>query len=443
MSVQKQILLALVAALVMVALPAPAHADVGSTIFGRFWDSATHTMKSRMQSGQPAAVSLLSEAEEIFLGETQDITTMTAVRDVYQGMRTVGLILLALCTVISLAEVTEAGMMGHSGSLTDWIRRFCIAGFMTIGSIHFYGLWIRIFNWLLVAFRDYLARHWTAPEESTAALYQLVVSLLETQNILLTILFGAVTIVILLLLWFLIGGVRLAEMCLMVILAPLVWPLYLISSLEDIPKTAFRAFLGLNALMLLVVGMLHLAVRMAVGGSLGNTIWNLVPALTMLMMTIFLPSIVKRIVGQGHAGVGALTTAAYALAGLKGLGVVAAGGGAKAAAAAAPPAAGAVPQAPTGPSAYPVAPMPNSAASRPPGGSQRSPMHDVWASAPAQVQSGAIAHRAGALEAPSSTKAGESEIEMRESRPGSGVFDTVQAFRSYNDGLNRAKRIQS
>ncbi|HWI63665.1 MAG TPA: hypothetical protein VNT75_17665 [Symbiobacteriaceae bacterium] len=98
-----------------------------------------------------------------------------------------------------------------------------------------------------------------------------------------------------------------------------------------------------------------MAVRMEVGGGINNSIWNFVPSLAMLVLAIFLPTQIKRLVGQGNTGSGGLMTAAYMLAGLKGLSLVSKPGNKDSIPS--PPAASNVPQTPQGPSAYPVAPV--------------------------------------------------------------------------------------
>ncbi|HEY3366001.1 MAG TPA: hypothetical protein VGK74_13170 [Symbiobacteriaceae bacterium] len=411
-------------------VPVPAHAEVGSTIVGRFWDSFLSTTTNRMQQQTPNTVALLQQAENVFLGQTEDVTTMSAIRDVYKGMRVAGLMLLGLCTVISLAEVTEAGMLGQSSSLTEWVKRFCTATFMTMGSIYFYGLWIRIFNALLAGFRQYLDIHWSGATDSTV-LYTQLLQFLKGDNTMLVLLFGAITIIVLFVLWFLIGGVRLAELALAVIIAPLVWPVYLIPSLEDIPKTAFRSFLGLNAVLLIIVAMVRLAVRMVVsgGGAMTDTIWNFVPALSLLMLAIFLPSMVKRIVGQGNTGAGLVSTVGYALAGLKGISMLSG----SAATAARPPSAAAVPQAPSGASAYPLASVPPSSATTAGSQAPNVPEH-VYARAPRQLGAGMQAAGAPALGEPYIPKASDWVFEMGQSKPGSNQWDIVTSLHAYRDG---------
>ncbi|MFZ5818132.1 MAG: hypothetical protein ACOY93_23010, partial [Bacillota bacterium] len=187
-----------------VVLPAPASADVGSTIVARFWDSLQKTIQNRMETQAPHVAHLLQEAETIFLGSTEDITTFSAVRDVFGGMRIAGMLLLALCTVISLGEVTEAGMLGHSTNLADWFKRFAVATFMTLGSIHFYGLWIRIFNALLAGLRAYLDTHWGGPT-SSGQVWMLLTASFGDPNSLLLLFFCLAVFGVLLVLWLLVG----------------------------------------------------------------------------------------------------------------------------------------------------------------------------------------------------------------------------------------------
>jgi hypothetical protein len=239
----------------------------------------------------------------------------------------------------------------------------------------------------------------------------------------------ATTVIIILVLWFVVGGVRKAELMISVIIAPLVWPAYLIHSLEDIPKTAFRSFLGLNATLLIVVGMLRLAMRLAFGAGLIVNVWQLVPALSVLIMTVFLPMIIKRIVGQGHAGTTALVAAAQLVAGLKFLaagGLGAAAGGA----AAAPPAAGTtggVPAAPTGASAYPQVSAPAS------GGALGAPS-TVYRQARIQSALGAGEARRGPAMLDSPLAADNTVIDIAESDPGTGRFDVVRAVEAFEQG---------
>lgn len=426
----KRLILPLLMLLAVLA-PTPVYADVGDSIVGRFWDSIISTAENRMESKAPATVRVLQEAERIFLGSTEDITTHSAVRDVYAAMRVAGLLLLGLCTVISLSQLTEAGLMGESSNITEWLKRFMVAAFMTMGSIHFYGLWIRIFNAMLAGFRGYLDTHWQGPSDSSA-LYTQMIGSLDGANTLLILLFAVVTLVVLIILWFLIGGVRMAELAIAVIIAPLVWPVYLIPTLEDIPKAAFRSFLGLNATLLIIVGMLRLAMRMELGGGLANSVWNIVPAIAMLIMTVFLPTMIKRLVGQGNTGSGGLMTAAYMLAGLKGLSMVSGAGGA--AAAAKPPGAAPIPPTPSGPSAYPVAPVGSSGGG---GGHTQPPVEETWITAPRQIHAGMHAANAS-LEAPFQPAPGQRlDIELGQSKPGSNTWDTVEAITAYMDGRRR------
>lgn len=417
--------------------PTPAYADVGSTIVGRLWDSMLSTLQHRLQSNAPNTVRVLQEAERVFLGGTEDITTNSAVRDVFNGMRVAGLLLLGLCTVISLAQMAEAGMMGQSTSLMEWMQRFCVATFMTMGGIHFYGIWTRIFNGLLTLFRDYLDTHWTDANDSGSMFLKLV-SQVDPANSMLLMTFGVIMLVVLFVLWFLIGGIRTAELAISVMIAPLVWPAYLIPSLEDIPKTAFRSFLGLNAVLLVITGMLRLSVRMVAGGAVVNTVWNWVPAIAMLMLTIFLPSMIKRLVGQGNTGAGGLMTLVSFAAGLKGLNWAVAGG----ARPVSPPATASIPAAPTSPSAYPVAPIASSgvAASRaqPSGGP---PMYETWVESTPALQAGSNAHPP-AVEAPFTPVAGKPvEFEMGRADPGSNSF-VIIGMRAYEKGLSRTHPIK-
>lgn len=419
-------------------VPGIAHADVGSNIASRLWDSILSAAETRLKSNAPTTVRLMQEAEKVFLGHTEDITVMTPIREIYKAMRVAGLLLLGLCTVISLSQLTEAGLMGESANLTDWIKRFGVASFMTIGSIHFYGLWIRVFNAMLDGFRGYLDTHWTGPIDPTAIYTQLIGNL-NSANTTLILIFALVMLLVLLVLWFLIGGIRMAEMAIAVIIAPLVWPVYLIPALDDIPKTAFRSFLGLNATLLIIVGMLRLAVRMEVGGGIGNTVWNFVPAISLLIMTIFLPSMIKRLVGQGNTGSGGLMTAVYALAGLKGISM--ATGAAAKGAATAPPAQTSVPQAPAGPSPYPVATVPSSGSSGSnPGTAPSEPASGHWGTAPRQIHEGMKATWT-ALEAPYEPASPEEVvIDLGQSDPGSNRFDTVTAVEAWMNGRRRILR---
>ena len=422
--------------LLAVLVPGVAHADIGANIVSRMWDSMISTTQNRMRDRTPDTVTVLQEAENIFLGRTEDITTMTAVREVYKAMRVAGLLLLGLCTIISLSQMAEAGLMGESSNLTDWIKRFCVAAFMTMGSIHFYGIWIRVFNAMLDGFRGYLNTHWTGPQDPTALLTNLI-GFLNGANTLLILIFSVVMIIVLLVLWFLIGGIRVAELAIAVIIAPLVWPVYLIPALDDIPKTAFRSFLGLNATLLIIVGMLRLALHMEVGGGIGNTVWNFVPSIAMLIMAVFLPTMIKRIVGQGNTGSGLLMTAAYALAGIKGLSLMSKPGGNQGAAVS-PPAQAAVPQSPAGPSAYPVAPLSSSGvAGTSASTSQAPPLEEVWVSAARQVYAGARATHP-ALETPYEPAPGQPiTLDLAQSEPGSNKWDTVSFFTAYENGRRR------
>jgi len=429
-------LLAIAAFVVLCAAsPTPAHADIGTTIAGRLWDSFTNTATSRIQSNAPATVKLLQEAEKIFLGQTDDVTTMTAVQDAYNAMRVAGLLLLALCTVISLAEVAESGLMGRSGSLTEWFKRFAVATFMTMGGIHFYGLWIRVFNGMLAVVRDYLATHYQSAADPSA-IYAAMIPQLRDASGLLFLIFIVVALVVLLVLWFLIGGIRVAEIALAVIIAPLVWPVYLIPALDDIPKRAFRAFLGLTGALLVIVPMIHLAVRWIAGG----LVWNFVPAISMLLLAVFTPSMIKQILGQGNTGVGGLMTVASMLVGLKGVTMAAQAG----AAVARPPATGVVPQAPAGPSAYPLAPIQSGGAvGGRSGGQQSQPLETYSMDLPQSLPAGRQATTPAALGDPSTPRAGQSwVIDLGQSKPGSPTWDQFKAVRLVHDGIIKgAKRL--
>lgn len=381
----------------------------------RFWDSFMSLFASRLKDQVPVVLPMLQEAEALFLGPTPDLTTHPAVIDVFNGMRMAGMLLLAFCTVISLAEVTEASISGGSNGLSNWFKRFLVASLMTFGGIHVYGLWIRLFNALLHLFRGYLDTHWTGPAE-TGSLYQALVNLLVGNNILLVMSFLLLTLVVLIVLAFLVGGVRVAELILSIIIAPIVWPVYLIPSMDDIPRTALRGFLGLNALLLFIVAMVRLAIRLALAPGLGLNIWSMVPAISVLVMTVFLPATIKRIVGQGHTGLGALMMAVNLASGLKFLSL---GVGAKAATAA-PAAAGAASAAPTGASAYPLAPLPNAGATAP-------PIYEARAHVPQALPQGMAARTAPGLQAP--PRPDEICIDLGESKPGSGRFDQVLDIR--------------
>jgi len=425
--------------LLATAAPTAVHADVGSTVVGRLWDSAVSTTQNRLKERQPATVTLLQDAERFFLNGTRDVTAMVAVQEVYKAMRVAGLLLLGLCTVISLSQVTEAGLMGESSNIMDWVKRFGVAAFMTMGSIHFYGLWIRIFNAMLDGFRGYLDTHWAGRGDPTE-IYTRLIWMLDDANTFLVLLFALVMLLVLLILWFLIGGVRVAELALAVIISPLVWPVYLIPALDDIPKAAFRSFLGLNATLLIIVAMLRLAVQMDVGAGIGNTIWNFVPSISMLILTIFLPTMIKRLTGQGNTGSGGLMTAAYMLAGLKGLSMAAKPGNKDSIPS--PPAASSVPQAPAGASAYPIAPVPsNGAATGHHATSQpQAPAEAISRNAARQVHAGATAARP-ALEAPwTITPEQPAVIEMGQSDPGSDSWDQIIAIERFMQGARDARR---
>jgi hypothetical protein len=318
---------------------------------------------------------------------------------------------------------------GQGGSLIGWFKRFFVATLMTFGGLQVYGLWIRHFDALVSLFRGYLDTHWTGNSDG-AGLFLQVVQMLSGANVLWVGMFALITLVVLVILWFLIGGVRKAELMLSLIIAPVVWPLYLIQSVEDIPKTAFRGFLGLNALLLFSVAMVRMAIRLAfLPGNL-ISIWNLVPSLALLVMTIFLPATIKRIVGQGQPGVGALVTAVQMAAGLKFLTL--GGLGAAGAGAAAPPAAASIPQAPSGPSAYPLAAVQPSgmAGYQGTGAGGASPQARGQA-VRAFVEGSAAAAPMGL---PEPIPDSELCIDIHESDPGSGQFDTLGAFWRFQQG---------
>ncbi|HYF81259.1 MAG TPA: hypothetical protein VD973_29435 [Symbiobacteriaceae bacterium] len=424
-----------------VMLPTGAQAAVGGSIVERLWDQAMSTTQNRMQERLPRTVEFFQDAERFFLNGTRDVTNLTAVREVYAAMRVAGLLLLGLCTVISLAQLTEAGLMGESANIIDWIKRFCVAAFMTMGSIHFYGLWIRVFNAMLDAFRVYLDTHWGERSDPTA-IYSGLVALMDPGSSLAVLIFSVVLLVVLLILWFLIGGIRVAELAIAVVIAPLVWPVYLIPSLEDIPKTALRSFLGLNATLLIIVAIMRLAVRLDMGGGQFNTVWNFVPSISLLIMSVFLPTIVKRLTGQGNTGRGLLMTAAYALAGLKGLSLMSRQGSGGQGPSSGPPTQSNLPPTPDGPSAYPVAPLssPPGVSGTAPGASRPPHSADGWGNAPRQFQAGTVVGRQ-ALEAPFEiASAADVIIDMRQSKPGSNQFDTVDAVSAWMDGRRRVFR---
>lgn len=389
-------------------LPSVAFAGVGDGIVQRFWDGVMSTITKRLTSEVPVVTGFLQEAENAVL-KSDDFTSMPAVQDVFKGMRVAGLMLLAFTTVISLVELTESGITGGNFGLMAWFKRFLVSTLLTFGGLQFYGLWIRLFDALLLTFRGYLDTHWTSAGHASV-LYELIVQLLSIHAAPFLILpFIALVTITILLLAFLVGGVRKAEMIIGTIIAPLVWPIYMIPSLDDIPKTAFRSFLGLNATLLIVVAILRMAIRLALGTGAVVNIWQLMTALALLVMTVFVPPIVKRIVGQGHTGMGAVMTAVNLAAGLKflSLGVAAAG-------AAAAPAAGSVaPMAAPGPSAYPLATV-----SQP----HMAPAGGGMAGAGAQsrirtgLPSGAGASQLGMLEAP--LRASEVVLDLVETAPG-------------------------
>lgn len=416
--------------MLLLLLPGPALADgFGTTIVERFWDSFTSLFASRLKDQVPIMLPLLQQAESLVLGPTPDLTMNAAVIDVFNGMRMAGLFLLAFCTVISLAEVTEASISGASSGLTTWFKRFLVASLMTFGSIHVYGLWIRLFNALLHLFRTYLDSHWTGPAE-TGALYETLVNMLVGHDIILVMSFVLLLLLVLLILAFLVGGVRVAELILAIVIAPIVWPVYLIPSMDDIPKTALRGFLGLNVLLLFTVAMVRAALRLALAPGVALNVWNMVPALSMLVMTIFLPATVKRIVGQGHTGVGALMMAVNLASGLK---LLSLGMGAKAAATA--PAAASAAATSFAPSAYPLAPLPNSAAVA---GTPSPPIYEARATVPLALPPGQVARSAPGIQAP--PRPSDLCIDLGESKPGSGRFDTVLDIRRM-DGHTAPKPV--
>jgi len=402
----------------------------GSSIIDRLWDAFMEMITGRMQSSAPTTVTLLQQADKVFLGPTADLTLHPAVQDVFNAMRVAGLILLAFCTVISLAEQAEAGITGNGANLVGWFKRFLVATLMTFGAMHVYGLWVRLFNGLLGLFRGYLDTHWTAGD--LGFFYTAVMKLFAGYNLILVLIFSLLTLVVLFILWFMVGGIRQAELILSLVIAPIVWPLYLIQSVEDIPKTAFRGFLGLNAVLLFTVAMVRLAIRLAIGTDGIIDLWSMVPAIAMLVFAIFLPATIKRIVGQGQSGVGALVTAAQMAAGLKFLTLAGAGGGAAAAAAA--PAAGAVPQAPAGASAYPLAAVPPSGVA----GHEGSPIYEAAPRAARAFVEGSQAATPAGL--PEPLKASQACIDVAESKPGSGKFNTITAIRKFQEGIDQIKR---
>jgi hypothetical protein len=408
-------------------LPGVAYADVGSSIVQRFWDSVVTLVNQRVQNQAPTVGTFLEDAERVILGSDDDITMMPAVQDVFNAMRVVGLMLLAFCTVISLVELTESGITGGGGNLVSWFKRFFTATLLTFGGLHFYAIWIRLFNVLLGSFRAYLDAHWTS--QSTSQLYIWVAQIFTASTMPLILgPFLALTVVILLVLWFLVGGVRKAELMLSVMIAPLVWPVYLIPSMDDMPKTAFRGFLGLNATLLIVVGMIRLAVRLAIGAGGVLNIWNVVPALSLLVMAVFLPTIVKRIVGQGHTGVGALMTAVQIASGIKFLSMGA--GAAAAASSVAPPASSPIPQTTPAVSSYPTATAPPAQAGARGALGAGAPTVYQQARIRTTLPAGATAVAPTLLEAP--VPASETTLDLHETAP--GRFDVAEAHLQYTKG---------
>lgn len=402
-------------------------ASIGSGIVQRFWDGAMKMVTERLQSQVPFVTQFLEGAETLLLRD-EDFTTHPAIRDVYGGMRLAGILLLAFCTVISLVELTESNIMGNGATLASWFKRFFVATLMTFGSLQFYSIWIRLFGVLLTLFRHYLDTHYSAAPPS--GLYGMVVKGLAYSTVPVVLIpMICMTLVVLIVLWFVVGGVRKAEMMISVIIAPLVWPVYLIPSLDDIPKTAFRSFLGLNATLLIVVGMLRLATRLAFGYGAIVHIWDLVPALSVLMMTVFLPTIIKRIVGQGHSGTTALVTAAQVAASLKFLAMgVPAAGAAPAAAAPAAGSTGGVPPTPPGGGGF--APLSAPAG----GGALPGGQSPIYRQARVQAALGAGAARGRPFMLDSPPQASGSVIDMAESTPGSGHFDIIQAIDQFEKG---------
>jgi len=422
---RKHLHVPLIAGMLLLLLSGTAQAaGFGTTIVERFWDSLTGLVAGRMQSQTPVILPMLQDAEALFLGPTSDLSLNPAVMDVFSGMRVAGLLLLAFCTVISLAEITEGSITGNSMGLVTWFKRFLVASLMTFGGIHVYAIWIRLFNALLYVFRNYLDTHWTGTA-GTGDLYQQLVNQLAGSNLLLVMGFVGMTVIVLIILAVLVGGVRVAELILSIVIAPIVWPVYMIPSMEDIPRTALRGFLGLNALLLFTVAMVRTALRLALAPGLAVNIWSLIPALSMLVMTIFLPATIKRLVGQGHTGVGALMMAVNLASGLK---LLSLGMGAKAAAAA-PAAASVTPAASTGASAYPMATLSGN------GGMASAPAQRVYesrASIPLSLPNGAVRAGAPVLNAPPRSE--DLCIDLGESMPGSGRFDTVMDIRRMDQG---------
>lgn len=318
-------------------------------LMGRIWDMIWSAFTYRMTTQGSFIVTYLAKAEKALIDTTTDITQFQSVQLVVHGMMVAGLIVLAYCFVISLSELSTSAMLGGHFTLANWFWRLAVGCTMTFGSLPLYGRMIVTFNYLTETFRNYLDIN---PLTSTTAMYQIVLGLL-TGAPLFVVIFVLVYLVFLVVLWFLMGGVRPAELAIYTVLAPITWPLYLIPSMEDIPKTAFRGFLGLQLLQLIVVGMLRLAALWLTETGWTEATLRIVPATGLIIMTVFLPTVIKRIVGQGHTGLGALTTAIRIATAVKGLQLLGAAGGA-AAGMAAPPGATA-PAAASGGSPYSLA----------------------------------------------------------------------------------------
>jgi hypothetical protein len=174
--------------------------------------------------------------------------------------------------------------------------------------------------------------------------------------------------------------------------------------------------------------MMRIAIRLAVNPIGGVSIWNLVPSLAMLVMCLFLPATIKRIVGQGQPGVGALVTAVQMAAGMK---FLALGGALGAKAAATPPTAAAAPQAPTGPSAYPLATVPSSGVA---GYNGSGGSYGQQSSAPAARAFLEGTRAAQPVGLPEPWGADQAVIDIKERVPGSGEFNQVLAVRKFEQG---------